>query len=185
MRLSVLFAAAASAAAAVFFIGASPARAFDDINVGPATAISHYNIGSVFSDPPVPTPGSVYSNVDNFTGFGISNGGATVVGGLQTTNLLSDDLNTISSIGFMESAGWGMKFSVSNLNATATNARFRIRFFLRDGAGGAPGTAHRILIHAYCDPDRRDCLFLDRPACFGRSGWNYSRTDPALGVDVL
>lgn len=144
MRLAVLFAAAASAAAAVLFVGASPARAFDDIQVGAPTATAHYNIGDLFTNPPVVTPGSVYSNVDNFTGFGVSNGGAVADAGnagLTTTTLLGDDLNAgAGNFNVMGSAGWGMRFSVSNLNGAATTARFRIRFYLRDGAGGAPGT---------------------------------------------
>jgi hypothetical protein len=140
MRLATL-AAAGFAAVGLFF--ATPARAFEDIDVGAAEVYRHWDFGQVNSELP-PSPGSVYSNVDNFTGFGITHGGTVVNagnGGLMTTRLLADDLNSVGSFDVMSVAGWNMKFSVANLNATAVTARFRVRFYLRDGAAGVPGTA--------------------------------------------
>lgn len=138
---------AAFAATGVSFFAASTARAFVDFSMPAPTVVAHYDFGQLNTDDSLdlPTPGSIYSNVDTFSGFAAANGGTVVNAGngnLLTTRYLADDLNSAGgSFDVMSVAGWSMKFSVANLNAAATTARFRIRFFLRDGAGGAPGTA--------------------------------------------
>jgi len=144
MRSGFVFkslAAAALALAAFAFNGS--ARADVDIPNGTPTLAHVYDIGHV-SDGGLNTvaPGAKYSNVTTFTGFGIVNGGAVADagnGGALTTTLLADDLNMTSATSVTSTGS--MSFSVANLNSTVVSARVRLRFFLPDGPGGAPGTA--------------------------------------------
>lgn len=78
----------------------------------------------------------IYDNTTTFSGFGVTSGGTTSVGGILTTNIILDDVQATGSgqLGLI-------KWSVANFNTTATTARMRIRWFADDGAGGAPGTA--------------------------------------------
>jgi len=88
---------------------------------------------------PVVTAGATYSNVTTFTGFGITNGGATLTSTVKSTRILMDDIqtNTTDSVEQIGQFSW----SIANFNATATSARMRIRFYQPDGPGGSPGTA--------------------------------------------
>jgi hypothetical protein len=81
---------------------------------------------------------TLYSNTTNFTGFGVTHGGAANVGGDNITTMLADDITTAPG-----SAGLGVNqlvFSVLNINTSATLARPLVRFYADDGAGGGPGT---------------------------------------------
>ena len=85
------------------------------------------------------TPGASYSNIDTFTGSGFSHGGAAVLSGNTITRMVMDDL----TFALPYLAGQNISsftFSVTNLNTVAVSARPRVRFWLGDAAGGAPGT---------------------------------------------
>jgi hypothetical protein len=85
------------------------------------------------------TPGASYSNIDTFSGQSFSNGGAAVQSGNTITRMAMDDL----TFALPYLAGQNISsftFSVTNLNTVAVSARPRVRFWLADGAGGAPGT---------------------------------------------
>jgi hypothetical protein len=79
----------------------------------------------------VPSPGSTYSNIDNSTGFFASPAGAAA----GATKVLSD-LVTMTAPNLPTK----VSFSVVNNNGVTIAARPRVRFWLPDGAGGAPGT---------------------------------------------
>jgi len=79
----------------------------------------------------VPSPGATYSNIDNSTGFFASPAGAA--GG--ATKVLSDLVTGTGS-----NLPTKVTFSVVNNNLVSVSARPRVRFWLPDGAGGAPGT---------------------------------------------
>jgi hypothetical protein len=80
----------------------------------------------------------IYDNSTNFNGFAYSNGGATTAAGNTLTRLVADSIQT-TSVGAPFSID-GFSFSVANQNAAAVTARPRVRFYLTDGTGGAPGT---------------------------------------------
>jgi hypothetical protein len=80
----------------------------------------------------------LYSDITNFTGFGVTHGLAANVGGDNITSMLADDITTAPG-----SAGLGVTqfvFSVLNINTSATLARPLVRFYAADGASGGPGT---------------------------------------------
>lgn len=79
----------------------------------------------------------IYSNVTNFTGFALTNGGATNQSGNTITRMLLDDI----TFAFPPTYGnlTGFTFSVANLNSTAVSARARVRFY-NDNGSNAPGT---------------------------------------------
>lgn len=78
-----------------------------------------------------------YSNTTTFTGFAVSNTGATLIGANTITRLIADDI-------FFDPAGapgrfiTAFQFSVTNLNTVAVTARPRVRFYADNGSG-APG----------------------------------------------
>lgn len=83
--------------------------------------------------------GLVYDNTTSFSGFATTGGGTTAVSGILTTNMILDELNLT---GWTAGDKLGVfKFTTANFNTGPTTARMRVRFFLQDGAGGAPGTA--------------------------------------------
>ena len=119
--------AAGFAAVGLFVFSAAPARA-DDIELGMPVMVSNYQFGDVVSNR-VPTPGSRYSNVDTFTGFGITSGGAVVASGngnLLTTNILMDDLNAGTG-NFDMPANWQFTFTTANFNSGTISVRTRVR----------------------------------------------------------
>jgi hypothetical protein len=80
----------------------------------------------------------LYSNVTNFTGFGVTNGGAANVGGDNITTMVADDITP--GPGLDGGSVDAFTFSVANFDASAVSARARVRFYAADGAGGGPGT---------------------------------------------
>jgi hypothetical protein len=80
----------------------------------------------------------IYDNSANFAGSAFSNGGSALQSGNTITRLVADSIQT-TAVGAPFIID-GFSFSVSNLNTVAVSARPRVRFYLADGAGGAPGT---------------------------------------------
>jgi hypothetical protein len=80
----------------------------------------------------------IYSDVTTFTGFGYSDGGATVIAGDDLTTMAADDITVAP--GFAGAAVTAFTFSVANFNGAAVSARPLVRFYSDDGAGGTPGT---------------------------------------------
>ena len=81
---------------------------------------------------------TIYSNTTNYSGSALTNGGAAAISGIRTTRLLADDL-TFSAA----SAGMSLSqfsFPVANLGTAAVTARPRVRFYMDDNGGLAPGT---------------------------------------------
>lgn len=106
----------------------------DELKVETVGALGGFSVLA----PSAVTPGSVYSNVTNFTGSGFSNGGAAAdpANAANTiTRLLADDLTLIRGDVIR-----GFQFSVANFNTVAVSARPRVRIYAADGAGGGPGT---------------------------------------------
>jgi hypothetical protein len=80
----------------------------------------------------------IYDNSVNFAGAAYPNGGTELQAGNQITRLVADQiLTTQTGAPFTITS---FSFSVSNLNNTIVGARPRVRFYLTDGVGGAPGT---------------------------------------------
>jgi hypothetical protein len=79
----------------------------------------------------------VYSNITNFTGTALANGGAELQGTNTITRMLLDDLTLAYSPSYGDLKNF--TFSVANLNTTTVSARARIRFF-NDNGSNAPGT---------------------------------------------
>jgi hypothetical protein len=82
--------------------------------------------------------GAVFSNVTTFSGSFFPNGGATNVSGDMITKLIANHYTLVGTPPFNMTA---FTFSVANSNVAAVSARYRVRFYLADGAGGGPGTA--------------------------------------------
>jgi hypothetical protein len=80
------------------------------------------------------TPGAVYSNDTNFSGYAV-NAGAN--GTTKFTALLADDINTTATSSFTLGQ---FTWSISNTATVAQTISPSIRFFATDGAGGGPGT---------------------------------------------
>jgi len=115
---------------------ATPAMADIIIDAGAPTVTRHFEFGTSATGSPR-VAGDPYSNIANFSGSGVANGGAATVSGLLTTRYLADDLNP-----GLAYAGVGITrfdWCVANFNATATTARMRVRFHQDDIAAG-PGT---------------------------------------------
>jgi hypothetical protein len=85
----------------------------------------------------VVNPAASYSNVTTFSGQGYAGGGATLTSGNTITRLIADDVTLVGTPPFGVAT---FSFNIANLNTVAVSARPRIRFYLADGAGGAPGT---------------------------------------------
>lgn len=81
---------------------------------------------------------TAYSNITNFLGQGLANGGAALQAGNTITRLVADDITPADVY-----TGLNVNlltFSVANFNAAATTARARVRFYAADGVSGGPGT---------------------------------------------
>ncbi len=107
-----------------------------------ATLLKTYTIGGENNSAHAATPGALYSNVTNFTGSGVTCGGATGLTATTGTNAIMDDTNLISSTNFGGGVLSTIQFSVANIDAAgaAITARVRVRFYDTTGAGGGPGT---------------------------------------------
>ncbi len=81
---------------------------------------------------------SAYSNISFFLGGAFNNGGATLSAGNTITLLVADDLVPLPAYGGQDVTSF--KFTATNLNSASVTARPLVRFYLADGAGGAPGT---------------------------------------------
>jgi len=79
-----------------------------------------------------------YSNLDNFLGLGVMNGGAALIGTNTITSMVADDiqLEAIANGGTCDAIG----IAVANFSAGSIAARLGMRFYAANGAGGAPGT---------------------------------------------
>jgi hypothetical protein len=114
---------------------AGTAMADVEIQGGNLTRGTQFTLGEASNFGGRATAGASYSNIDTFSGSAYSNGGAA--GGI--TRMVMDDL----SFALPYLAGQNISsftFSVTNLNTVAVSARPRVRFWLANGAGGAPGT---------------------------------------------
>ena len=79
---------------------------------------------------------TLYDNVTNFTGFGLSNGGAGATGAFFTTRIVADNLTLAAG-----SAGQtisGFSFTATNFNTVGVSARPHVIFYAVDGSGN-PG----------------------------------------------
>ena len=82
-------------------------------------------------------PLAVYSNITTFAGSATSNGGSGTTSSNTTTRLIADDVTLVGTAPFSIGA---FRFSIGNLGTAAVSARPRVRFYIADGTGGAPGT---------------------------------------------
>jgi hypothetical protein len=80
----------------------------------------------------------VYSNTATQGAQAFQNGGAVNQSGNTITRYVADDITPIA--GAAGQSVTQFTLSVANLNTTPVTARPRIRFFLPDGPGQAPGT---------------------------------------------
>lgn len=115
--------------------GAASADVVLDSSVALTTRAT-YTLGQTGYASQPATAGSYYSNVDTFSGSGVKNGGTAAVSGVRTTQMLADHVNTASGGGLLGV----ITFSVVNFNTVAVSARYRVRIYGDDGAGGGPGT---------------------------------------------
>ena len=126
--------------AALFaFIVVAPVRA-DEVNLGNLQVVEEFSMAPGTLAPNVLTPD--YSNVTNFLGQGVVNGGAALQGTNTITRLVADDITPNGAHVGMSITQ--LKFSMANFNATAVTVRPRVRFWFADGAGGAPGTYYNL-----------------------------------------
>ena len=87
-------------------------------------------------------PGSIYSNIDNPSGFFVKQGAATSLTG--GTHVIADKVTTVGNLAPLGASQTGLTkftFSMVNGNSVSVSCRPRIRFWAADGIGGAPGTA--------------------------------------------
>jgi hypothetical protein len=86
------------------------------------------------------SPGQVivYDNTTTPLVSAFQNGGAANQGGNTITRYVADDVTPLA--GFAGRSVTQFTLSVANLNSTPVMARPRVRFFLPDGPGQAPGT---------------------------------------------
>ena len=83
-----------------------------------------------------------YSNVSSFLGSGVAQGGATLQGTNTITKLLADDITPTGANAGSDVVQF--KFTVVNFNTVPVSFRPRVRFWLADGPGGAPGTYYSV-----------------------------------------
>ena len=125
-------------------------RESDDIQVAPenVTLIKQYRLPASGRDtldrkenivdllsPQVIDPAGVWSNVTNFAGSSIANGGAANQAGNTITRLVADDATFAGAAPYILG---GFTFCVANQNTVAVSARPRVRFY--SDSAGAPGT---------------------------------------------
>ncbi|MBL0927738.1 MAG: hypothetical protein IBJ11_08815 [Phycisphaerales bacterium] len=117
--------------------GTASANSFTgDVAGGDLTLKAVYQIGTpIRPSGQRATPGAFYSNVDNFTGSGVTNGGAAGTTAAAITTLVADDIAATSAFSMT-----GFTFSVANFGTANISARARVRFYAADGTAGAPGT---------------------------------------------
>ena len=87
------------------------------------------------------TPGATYSNVTNYTGFTVNNGGQGTFSGNTITAYLSDDIHMVAA----QPTVTGFKFTMSYvssapLDPAQISIRPRVRFHQTNGASGGPGS---------------------------------------------
>jgi len=102
------------------------------------TLVQNFGVGSRGTI--YPAANAIYSNMgaDQFTGSATSQG-VTVSG---NTNCYADDVTFSDALHPLQPGAsiTEMTWSVYNGNASTTNARIKIRFWLPNGANGGPGT---------------------------------------------
>lgn len=124
-------------AAAGLSLGATSVMAGVDVSwSNPLQKTNQFTIGVPAKGNSLRFDGSTYSNITNFTGFAINNGGAVSISSANGTKFLADDLNMTGGGGTLDE----FTFSVANSNTVTVTARPRVRFYATDGAGGQPGT---------------------------------------------
>ena len=81
----------------------------------------------------------IYSNVTTFTGFGVTNGGAT---GTATTELITTMVaeKIVPAAGTAATNVDSFEFSLINFNAAAVAFRPIVNIYATNGAGGGPGS---------------------------------------------
>jgi hypothetical protein len=91
------------------------------------------------------SPGQVivYDNTTNSSTNAFQNGGATDLSGDTITRYVADDITPLT--GFAGRSITQFRLSVANLNTAAVTARPRVKFYLPDGTGSAPGTSFAML----------------------------------------
>jgi hypothetical protein len=112
-----------------------------DISLGRPQVGKRFEIGVASKNEPRLLDSVDYSNVTNFLGAGIRNGGSTNQAGNTITALVADDITPDGQAGFdvLE-----VTFSVANFNTAPVTCRARIRFWFPDGTGGGPGTYYNV-----------------------------------------
>ncbi len=88
------------------------------------------------------SPGAIYSNIDNPSGFFVAQGGSTsVTGGTKVIADLTTSVGNLAPISGTQTGLTKFTFSMVNNNSVSVSCRPRIRFWANDGPGGTPGTA--------------------------------------------
>jgi hypothetical protein len=124
--LGAVIAAAVSAASA-------RAAVIYDVDAAP-TLVDTWTIGQAEGiHPDTVTPGAVYSDQTNFSGFAVYAGAN---GTTKFTALLADDINTIATSPFTLSQ---FSWSIANGATVSQTISPYIRFYDTTGAGGGPG----------------------------------------------
>lgn len=85
-----------------------------------------------------PALDKAYSNISNFGGQALANGGAANQSGNTITKMVGDDITALGS--YTGQQVQMVSFSVFNGNTADVSVRARIRFYKTDGSGGNPGT---------------------------------------------
>jgi hypothetical protein len=105
------------------------------VDAGAPTLTKTWTIGQGSGiHPDVVTPGALYSDDTNFSGYAVYAGAN---GTTKFTNLLADDINTIATSSFtLGQFSW----SIANGATVAQTISPSIRFFDTSGTNGGPGT---------------------------------------------
>ncbi|MBV6459771.1 MAG: hypothetical protein HONBIEJF_02924 [Fimbriimonadaceae bacterium] len=85
-----------------------------------------------------PALDKAYSNISNFGGQAMANGGAANQSGNIITKMVGDDITALGAYAGQQVQQ--VTFSVFNGNTSDVSVRARIRFYRNDGSGGNPGT---------------------------------------------
>lgn len=121
-------------------LAASVASADDDVTGRTLTHVGTLSLGeqAILAPDATAATVTVYSNISNFTGYTILNGGAANQAGNTITRLTADDITPVPGFGGLNVLACA--FSVGNTSGIVIDARCRVRYYLADGAGGGPGT---------------------------------------------
>lgn len=127
-------------AALLTVVAVAPVGA-NEVNLGNLQVVGQFSLNAPESVAPAVLTAD-YSNVTNFVGQGFANGGAALQAANTITRLVADDITPTGTFAGLSITQ--LKFSIANFNPGSVSVRPRIRFWLTDGAGGAPGTYYSV-----------------------------------------